>query len=177
MTPFLGAIHMAGFNFAPNGWALCNGQLMPINQNQALFSLLGTFYGGDGRVTFALPDLQSRSPMHQGQGPGLSNHVLGEKAGAEAVTLLTTQIPAHTHAVTVNCSNAGGTANDPTGKVWSKDLGTKSATYSGAAASGTMRADAMAASNAGGGQAHENRQPFLVINFFIALQGIFPSRN
>jgi microcystin-dependent protein len=170
--PFLGEIDIMAFAFAPRGYAQCSGQLMAINQNQALFALLGTMYGGNGVQTFQLPDMRSRVPMHVGNG-----YVQGEAAGAESVTLHIPNIPSHIHTATVNCSSAGGTANDPSGKVWSKDLGTKSATYSNAAPSGTMKTGAMFASSSGGNQPHENRQPYLVVNFIIALQGIFPSRN
>jgi microcystin-dependent protein len=171
--PFIGEIRMVGFNFAPRGWALCNGQILSIQQNTALFSLLGTTYGGDGRTTFALPDLRSRVPLHQGQGPGLSNRTLGEQSGQEAVTLTTAQLPAHAHSA--QCSSGKGNTNSPTGKLWSKDAGVQSATYTGNAPDGAMAANAIG--NTGNGQPHENMPPFLAVTFVIALEGIYPSRN
>jgi microcystin-dependent protein len=171
--PFLGEIRMFGGNFAPRGWAFCNGQLLSIASNTALFALLGTTYGGDGRVTFALPNLQGRMPMHWGNGAGLSPKVIGESAGAETVTLLATQMPAHTHAARAN--SASGNTNSPVGKVWSKDAGVQSATYSGNAPNADMAANAIG--TAGGSQPHPNMPPYLAVSFIIALQGIFPSRN
>jgi microcystin-dependent protein len=171
--PFIAEIRMFGGNFAPRGWAFCNGQLLSIAQNTALFSILGTTYGGDGRTTFGLPDLRSRVPMHWGQGPGLSNRVLGEQGGVEAVALTAQQMPAHTHAA--NASSGKGNTNSPIGKVWSKDAGVQSATYTGNAPDGAMAANAIG--NAGGSQPHENVPPFLAVSFIIALQGIYPSRN
>lgn len=172
MEPFLGQIQMFGFNFAPRGWAFCEGQLLPISQNSALFSLLGTTYGGDGRTTFALPDLKGRVAMHFGNGAGLSNRPIGQKGGDETHTLTAAQMPSHTH--TANCHAGGGDGNTPVAKFWSKDLGTQSGTYH-TAADETMAPTALA--NTGGSQSHNNMQPFLVINFCIALQGVFPSRN
>jgi microcystin-dependent protein len=161
---------MFGFNFAPKGWALCNGQLLPINQNQALFALLGTQYGGDGRTTFGLPNLQSRVAVHQGTGPGLSQYTMGEQLGVEAVTLTGNQLPSHAHAV--EASNAKAKVKDPAGAV----LGhTKADIYSAASDDTTMNLGMIAPT--GGSQPHENRQPLLVVNFCIALQGIFPSRS
>jgi microcystin-dependent protein len=173
MNPFIGQIQPFGFNFAPVGWAFCNGQLLSIAQNQALFSLLGTMYGGDGRTTFGLPDLRGRVPIGPRNGPGLSNYALGQKGGVETVTLTVNQLPSHNHAAAA--ASPAGNSNDAISNIWADDAGVSSATYSSAAASGTMRGDAIG--NAGGGQAHENRQPFLAVNFIIALQGIFPSRN
>jgi microcystin-dependent protein len=162
--PFLAEIRIMSFEFAPKGWALCNGQLLPINQNQALFSLLGTTYGGDGRVNFALPDLRARVPVHEGNG-----HTLGERSGEQAHTLSISEMPTHTHLV--QASPAPGTAVNPANAVL-------------AAASNVYRqADNLTALNAasvttvGGSQAHLNMQPFLALNFCIALQGIFPSPN
>jgi microcystin-dependent protein len=164
--PFLGQISLFGFNFAPRGWATCDGQLMSINQNQALFSLLGTTYGGDGISTFALPDLRGRAGMHVGP-----SHVLGELDGSESVALLIQEIPAHTHAA--NCSDAPGTAPAPAGNLWARDsLGNSE--YS-ATAGITLAADAIGP--AGGGAVHDNMAPFQVVNFCIALEGIYPSRN
>jgi microcystin-dependent protein len=171
--PFLGEIRMVGFNFAPRGWALCNGQILSIAQNSALFALLGTQYGGDGRTTFALPNLQSRVPMHWGTGAGLSPRTIGERAGAENVTLIPNQMPAHTHAA--QCSSLKGNTNSPAGKVWSKDAGVQSATYTSNAPDGPMAASAI--STAGGNQPHDNMPPYLCVTFVIALQGIFPSRS
>jgi microcystin-dependent protein len=164
--PFLGQISVFGFNFAPRGWATCDGQLMPINQNQALFSLLGTTYGGDGISTFALPDLRGRAGMHMAP-----SHPLGELDGSESVALTTQQIPAHTHAV--NCSDAPGTAAAPAGNLWARDsLGNSEYSTIGGI---TLAADAIGP--AGGGAAHENIAPFQVVNFCIALEGIYPSHN
>jgi microcystin-dependent protein len=171
--PFIGEIRMVGFNFAPRGWALCDGQLLAIAQNTALFSLLGTIYGGDGRTTFGLPDLRSRVPMHAGTGPGLTPRQLGAKFGLETVTLNVSQLPAHTHAA--QASSGSGNANSPIGRIWSKDAGVQSATYTGNAPDGSMAANAIG--NAGGGQAHDNMPPVQVVNFVIALVGLFPSRN
>jgi microcystin-dependent protein len=168
--PFLGEIRMAGFNFAPQGWAFCNGQIMAINQNQALFSLLGTTFGGDGQTTFALPNLQSRVPIHQGQGVGLSPYVMGENAGTESVTLTQSQMPQHSH--TVNANTGGGQAT-PSGNFPGNEA-TPVKIYA-VASNTTMNAATL--SNAGGNQAHSNLQPVLCVNFIIALQGIFPSRS
>jgi microcystin-dependent protein len=163
--PFLGEVKIISWNFAPKGWAFCNGQLLPINQNQALFSILGTTYGGDGRVTFALPDLRGRTPVHVGNGVAL-----GERAGEEAHTLIMSEMPTHTH--TLQASTLPATLGDPTNSVWGTSAG--EARFSGAV-SGVMSPSATSA--VGGSQPHENRQPFLVVNFIIALQGIFPSQN
>lgn len=164
--PFLGQISLFGFNFPPRGWAACDGQLIPISQNQALFSLLGTTYGGDGITTFALPDLRGRAGMHPSP-----SHVLGELDGSESVTLDTPQIPAHTHPAV--CSDAAGTEAAPAGKIWARDSAGNSE-YS--STGGTPLApDAIAL--AAGGAAHDNMAPFQVVNFCIALEGIYPSRN
>jgi microcystin-dependent protein len=168
--PFLGEIRLFGFNFAPTGWAMCNGQILPINQNTALFSLLGTQYGGNGTSTFALPDLRSRVPLHQGQGAGLSSYVMGETIGSESVTLAAAQMPVHSH--NVQASNAKATTKNPSAAVPGHP---PDDTYD-AAPDGTLM-DASMIAPAGGNQPHENRQPLLVVNFCIALQGIFPSRN
>src|SRR6266852_3325128 len=163
--PFLSEIRIMSFGFAPKGWAMCNGQLLPINQNQALFSLLGTTYGGDGRVNFGLPDLQGRVPIHMGSG-----HTEGERGGEQAHTLSISELPTHVHAV--NAANNPADVNSASATTF---LGQVANTY-GAATNLT----AMAASeitNVGGSQAHLNMQPFLVLNFSIALQGIFPSQT
>jgi microcystin-dependent protein len=179
MDPFIGEIRMVGFNFAPNGWALCNGQLLPITQNQALFSLLGTYFGGDGVRTFGLPNLQSRVPIHQGQGQGLSPYAMGQIGGTENVALLQTQMPMHNHLVSVN--NAVGAASDPTNAILAKGYTGESRNptfvpnYTSAAATGTLAANAV--SQVGGNQPHANIQPYQCVNFIIALQGVFPSRS
>lgn len=165
-TPFIAQIHMFSFAFAPRGWAQCNGQLLPINQNQALFSLLGTTYGGNGTTNFALPNLQGRTPLHFGTGPGLSPRALGESSGQENVTLTAGQLPAHTHSVSAN--TAAPTLGTPAGNFWAQ--GNYSANGGSAMAAGDV-------SNSGGNQPHPNLSPYLVVNFCIALVGIFPSRN
>ena len=167
--PFLSEIRIMSFVFAPKGWALCNGQLLPINQNQALFSLLGTTFGGDGRVNFALPDLRARTPIHVGGG-----HTLGERGGEQAHTLSIAELPTHTHVVNATTVQATATTNDanPTEMLAQSNF---SALY---AAAGDLQAAAPnAISNVGGSQAHLNLQPFLTLTFAIALQGIFPSQN
>ena len=170
-NPFLGEIRAFPFNFAPKGWAFCDGQLMPISQNTALFSLLGTTYGGDGRTTFALPNLQGNAPLGFGQGPGLSLYDLGETGGEEAVTLLQSEIPAHNHAAACN-TNAADSAS-PGGEVWAPEVAGSNAYGS---AGGTAMSPS-ALSVAGGSQPHNNLQPYLVLNYCIALQGIFPARG
>ncbi len=168
--PFLSEIRMMSFGFAPKGWALCNGQLLPINQNQALFSLLGTTYGGDGRVNFGLPNLQGRTPIHMGSG-----HTLGERGGEEAHTLILSELPLHTHLL--QASKTTGNSVNPnfggTGNVLAQDPGNA---YSPSAAS-PVNPEPATISSAGGSQAHLNMQPFLTICFCIALQGIFPSQT
>ena len=171
MEPFLGEIIMFGGNFAPRGWAFCDGQLLPISQNQALFSLLGTIYGGDGRTTFALPDLRGRVSIHQGNGPGLSDYRLGSKGGAENVTLTAAQIPAHNHAI--KAANQGGDDSDPT---TANGFGSAANDLYLETAPGTTMQNGIM-SNTGGNQQHTNIQPYLAINFIIALQGTFPSRS
>ena len=168
-TPFIGQIAIYGFNFPPKNWAFCNGQLLPIAQNQALFSLLGTTYGGNGVTTFALPNLQGRVPVQWGQGPGLSNYVLGQQAGSTSVTLLSTQMPAHSHTVTAS-SNAPSQGS-PAGAAWATAANIPYASTANA----TMSPGALASS--GGSQPHDNMAPSLVLNYSIALVGIFPSRN
>jgi microcystin-dependent protein len=162
--PFLSEIRIMSFSFPPKGWALCNGQLLPINQNQALFSLLGTTYGGDGRVNFALPNFQGNAPIHVGSG-----HVLGEKGGEQAHTLSIAELPQHVH--TANATNSNGAAAIPTNNV----LGAFNNGYAQAQALTSLNPATVA--SVGGSQAHLNMQPFLVLNFSIALQGIFPSQN
>jgi microcystin-dependent protein len=177
--PFIGEIRMFAGNFAPSGWALCDGQLLAISQNQALFSLLGTIYGGDGRTTFGLPELRGRAPMHEGTGPGLSPRVIGQKLGAETETLTVNQLPTHSHAIAVGqaTGNAADTS-DPTGN----SLALADVYHSGVPASVVdMHADSLSVtgttSGTGSSQPHENMAPFLVVNFIIALTGIYPSRS
>jgi microcystin-dependent protein len=158
-------------NFAPRGWAMCNGQLLAINQNQALFSLLGTTYGGDGIQTFALPDLQGRAPVHMGQLPGGSSYVEGQTGGAESVTLSTNQLPSHSHTAT-NPASLGETSIDYPS---SGHVPARGNAYDTAPGNSQLAGPTIAA--AGGGQPHENRSPYLVVNFIIALEGVFPSRN
>jgi microcystin-dependent protein len=165
-TPFLGEIRMFSFDFVPKGWARCTGELMPINQNQALFSLLGTQYGGDGRTTFALPDLRDSAPMHFD--PTNGTQQIGERGGEAAHTLTLSETPAHTHAVSSRSTPSTGS---PTNAMWAS----ASAPAYGATPDVTMAASALTPT--GGSQPHENRPPFLVIVFGIAISGIFPSRN
>jgi microcystin-dependent protein len=177
-TPFLGQITMFSGGFAPKGFALCNGQLLPINQNQALFSLLGTTYGGNGQTTFALPNLQSQLPVHQGQGAGLSNYILGQTGGTPAVTIDQTTMPSHNHAFNATTANASSPSVGNT-LLPGTPTGTGAALY---ANQGTppLIPQTLAVGvvgNAGGSQPHTNLMPSLCISFVIALQGIFPSRN
>ena len=180
--PFLSEIRIMSFNFPPKGWALCNGQLLPINQNQALFSLLGTTYGGDGRVNFALPDLRGRIAMHMGSSGAGSSHTLGERGGEEAHTINISEMAQHNHVMqAVAASAAGGNPGHLPGptKALAQAHAAPNATdvnlYGTGGVSKVMAAQSV--SNTGGSQAHENRQPFSVLNFCIALQGIFPSQN
>ena len=168
--PFLGQIQLVGFTFAPHNWALCNGQLLSIEQNTALFALLGTTYGGDGVTTFALPDLRGRAPIHQGQGPSLSNYTIGEAGGSEQVTLNVNQIPSHTHQIAPASSTDQQTTNRPAGA-----YPTAGGVYASNANGSAMGATTSAAS--GGGLPHSNVQPYLTMNYVIALAGIFPSQN
>lgn len=170
--PFVGEIRMFGGNFAPNGWALCDGQLLAVSQNDALFSLLGTIYGGDGRTTFGLPDMRGRAPIHAGTGPGLSNRRVGAKLGASDVTLAANQTAAHTHGL--KASSTAGTSANPTGS--SPAAVPLVARYdSGSAAAASM--SAAVSDSPGGGQPHTNLQPYVAVNFIIALFGIYPSRS
>lgn len=163
---------MVGFNFAPRGWALCNGQLLSIAQNTALFALLGVTYGGNGQTTFGLPDLRGRVPIHAGQGPGLSPYAQGQSTGSETVTLLANQIPSHNHGV--NCSTDGGNQASPAGGFPAVESTGTSMNYA-TSSNGAM--NPAVTGNTGGNQPHSNIQPSLCVNFVIALQGIFPSRN
>ena len=174
-NPFIGEIKIFAGNFAPAGWALCNGQLLSIQQNTALFSLLGTIYGGNGTSTFALPDLRGRVPIHMGQGPGLSSYFEGQQAGTETVTLITNQIPAHTH--TVNAVASGGNQASPVGGSLAIESTGTSLDYVNSNTTPTSAMHPAMIANTGGNQPHSNIQPYLCVNFIIALVGIFPSRN
>ena len=180
-TPFLGQITMVSFTFAPKGWAFCNGQLLPINQNQALFSLLGTQYGGNGTTNFALPNLQSQLAVHQGQGSGLSSYVIGQSGGASSVTLNQTTTPQHSHTFNVTTANASAAAI-ASNLLPAKPTVANAALYAVGQSSPApaLQPQALAVNsvaNAGSSQPHSNLMPTLGINFIIALQGIFPSRN
>ena len=170
--PYVGEIRMFGGNFPPNGWAFCDGSLLPISENETLFNLIGTTYGGDGQSTFALPNLQSRVPIHAGQGPGISqSYQLGEAAGVESVTLSQQQIPSHTHAFVVSTAVANSTT--PNGQVLAQS--TQRAIYFEATTTTNLAANALGA--AGGSQPHENLAPYLCINFIISLFGVFPQQT
>jgi microcystin-dependent protein len=172
---YLGEIKMFAGTFAPVGWALCNGQLLAISQNQALFAILGTTYGGDGQTTFALPDLRGRFPMHAGTGTGLTARTIGSSGGQETVTLTSAQMPAHTHNTVMNVDTTVATSDRPQGSLPGRNA---SATPSyGKSANGAAASSAVVEAPAGGGQAHPNMPPFECVNFIIALQGIFPSQN
>ena len=166
--PFVAEIRIFGFNFAPKGWAFCDGQILPLSQNTALFSLLGTTYGGDGRSTFALPNLQASVPVHAGQGPGLSPYDLGQSGGSETVTLLESEVPPHTHAFNASASEAGSTS--PGGELFAVGAGV--AEYAPPGAAAALSAQMVAPS--GGSQPHNNMQPSLTLSFCIALLGVFP---
>lgn len=168
MEPFIAEIRMVAFGFPPRGWAFCDGQLIAISQNSALFSILGTTYGGDGRTTFGLPDLRGRTPIQQGSGPGLSTYRLGQKGGSENVTLTANQTPSHTHGMQGN--NADATGGDPAGNL---PAAVSKPAYANAGAMAAMNAAAV--TNSGGSQHHTNTQPTLAVYFCIALVGIFPS--
>ncbi len=171
---FVAEIRIFAGNFAPTGWAFCNGQILPISQNTALFSLLGTTYGGDGKSNFALPNLQGSAPLHPGQGAGLSLRDLGETGGEATVTLLETEIPGHTH--TARAATLAGSDVSPAGAVWAvPGAGRGIVAYDPGGGGAAMSASAVGV--AGGGQPHNNMPPYLVLNFIIALQGIFPPRT
>jgi microcystin-dependent protein len=172
--PFVAEIRMFGFNFAPTGWAQCNGQLLPISQNTALFSLLGTYYGGDGKSTFALPNLQGSTPVHQGQGNGLSEYFLGQQGGSQFITLLTSEIPFHNHAFSganetgeqKTLANNVALVNAAGGNIYQTNTSANLAQF-----------NFQAVSIAGGSLPHNNMQPYLTVNFCIAMQGVFPPRG
>jgi microcystin-dependent protein len=168
--PFVAEIRIFPFNFAPKGWAFCDGQLLPISQNTALFSLLGTTYGGDGKSTFGLPNMQGNAPMHPGQGPGLSLHDLGEVGGSDTVTLLQSEMPYHPHTLTASLSD--GLFTQPPNQLFAQGVGVN---IWGATGPNTTLAWA-AVTQAGGDQPHNNMQPYLTLNYCIALQGVFPPR-
>lgn len=172
--PFVAEIRIFPFNFAPKGWAWCDGQLLPLSQNTALFSLLGTTYGGDGKSNFALPDLQGRAPMHPGQGPGLSLHDLGETGGSETVTLLESEIPAHFHGV--RSESATGTSASIEGKRFGRSATGRPSAYT-TATTPLVQMHPNSIAPAGGDQPHNNMQPYLTFYFCIALQGVFPPRT
>jgi microcystin-dependent protein len=175
MDPFVAEIRIFPFNFAPKGWAFCDGQLLPISQNTALFSLLGTTYGGDGKSTFALPDMQGNTAMHPGQGPGLSLHDLGETGGSESVSLLVSEIPVHAHGVGF-ALGADGNSISPAGAVRAQSAAGRgnAALSQNGAPTGPVQLQSLAV--AGGGLPHQNMQPYLTLNYCIALQGVFPAR-
>lgn len=186
--PFVGEIRLFGFNFAPNGWAFCNGQLLAISQNTALFSLLGTFYGGDGQSTFALPNLQSRVPIGQGTGPGLTLRNLADTGGVESVTLAASNLPVHTHAIdlpansaSVACKSGAGNTQSPLGNVLAGEAAGVTMPYSSQAPDASMGAGLVPnvtpqSGSTGGSQPHFNVQPYLTLNYCISLFGIFPSQ-
>lgn len=173
-SPFVGEIRMFPGNFAPRGWAFCNGQLLAIASNTALFSLLGTMYGGDGRVTFGLPDLRGRVPIRFGQGPGLSLYDIGQQGGSGTVTLTTAQMPAHTHTPYADTAG-GGEVNPSNGAYWGTVGRGRPAPY-GPATNMTAMSNAVVG-NTGGGLPHNNLSPYLTLNFIIAMQGVFPPRS
>jgi microcystin-dependent protein len=167
--PFLADIRIMGFNFAPRGWAFCDGQILPINQNQSLYYLLGTTYGGDGRTTFALPDLRGRTPIHVGRSNG-QDHREGQKSGEETHTLNAAEMPQHDH--TLQASNDAGNQNAPGGSLFAN-----AGTNIYGSPTNLVNLNPGTVANTGGGQAHENMQPYIALNYCIALQGLFPSRN
>lgn len=170
MDPFVAEIRIFPFNFAPKGWAFCDGQILPLSQNTALFSLLGTTYGGDGKSNFALPNMQGNAPMHPGQGPGLSLHDLGESGGSATVSLLESEVPSHSHAWTVSAADATG--GSPGAQLFGGGVGI--GMYATPGAVTAMSGNAIAP--AGGDQPHNNMQPYLTLSFCIALQGVYPPR-
>lgn len=172
--PFVAEIRIFPFNFPPKGWAFCNGQLLPLSQNTALFSLLGTFYGGDGKSTFALPDLQGRAAIHAGQGPGLSLYDLGQNGGTEAVTLLQSEMPVHTHVLAASNQPGEDPTPSPT-QALARSVG--ASLYQDNVSANLVAMAPPALAIAGGGNPHNNLMPYLTLNFNIALQGVFPPRG
>lgn len=173
--PFLGEIRMFGGNFAPRGWAFCDGQLLQISSNSALFSLLGTTYGGDGRTTFALPDLRGRAPIHAGTGAGLTNKRLGQRGGTETVTLTINQMPSHNHSAVVRTDSTVASSDKPQEMFPARNAG--ATPQYGPNTNSTLNTGAVSVGNTGGSQSHPNMQPYITIHYIIALQGTFPSRN
>jgi microcystin-dependent protein len=172
VEPYLGQIVLVAFNFAPVGWAFCNGQLLAIDQNTALFSLLGTTYGGDGQTTFALPDLRSRIPLHQGQGSGTSNYAIGQSSGTEQLTLTSAQVPNHTHQA--QCFTGGSSSQSPVNGIWAQ--ASNDQPYKGSEV-GTANMASGAIGPAGGNQPHPNLMALQALSYIIALEGIYPSQN
>jgi microcystin-dependent protein len=170
--PFIGEIRMFGGNFAPAGWMLCQGQVIPISENDTLFNLIGTTYGGDGQETFALPNLQGRVPIHMGQSSGTSNYLIGESGGVESVTLTTQQIPSHTHPPIAN--NGTGTSTNPANNVWAAQPALLQYNPAGTEDS-PLRNNAI--QQAGGSQPHDNMMPYLAVNYIISLFGVYPTQN
>ncbi len=175
MDPFVAEIRIFPFNFAPKGWAFCDGQILPLSQNTALFSLLGTTYGGDGKSNFALPDMQGNAPMHPGQGPGLSLHDLGETGGSETVTLLESEIPAHSHFMRAH--NGDQADHQVPGPTTSLAQSANGNAYQSTTNSNLAQLSDQILTPAGGDQPHNNMQPYLTLNFCIALQGVYPPRT
>lgn len=173
--PFLAEVRIVGFNFAPRGWAFCDGQILPISQNQSLYSLLGTTYGGDGRTSFALPDLRGRTPIHVGRSNGGADHREGQKSGEETHTLSANEMPQHTHQA--KASPGLGSSASPQNSLWAQVTNTVGNVYADPGQAAPTAALNNPVLNVGGGQAHNNMQPSLALNFCIALQGLFPSRN
>lgn len=171
--PFVAEIRIFPFNFAPTGWAFCDGQILPLSQNTALFSLLGTTYGGNGKSTFGLPNMQGNAPMHPGQGPGLSLHDLGETGGSAEVTLLESETPLHSH--TLQAQNAPADAPSPTGSSFARVIG--ATPYQSPAGAPLVGMSNSALTPSGGNLPHNNMMPYLTLNFCIALQGVFPPRT
>jgi microcystin-dependent protein len=173
-TPFVGEIRMFGGNFAPQGWSFCDGSLLAISQNAVLFDLLGTTYGGDGQQTFGLPDLRGRVPIHQGFSSQLGNLVIGQRSGSENVTLVTNQVPTHSHPAQ---AAPGGDVVSPKNAFWSSDPGGNTAAYTGPIGNPPTMANAAIGPSSGGDAPHNNMQPFLAISYIISLFGVFPTQN
>jgi microcystin-dependent protein len=174
---FVAEIRIFGFNFPPTGWAFCDGQLLPISQNTALFSLLGTYYGGNGQTTFGLPNLQGSAPIHQGQGPGLSLYDLGQAGGEETVTLLNTEMPAHSHTAASANATGSGTQLTPASNIWANPSTRRATVNMYASGPPNVLMDPATLTIAGQGLPHNNMPPYLCLNFCIALQGIYPPRS